>query len=203
MKFSIIFASLLIIFFVVICSGCVCCGLSNFGSQPVGNNNGQSSAASPTPIPKGFSQNNPAGIGDTIHFTSYRGFTPYEAEITITDVLRGEPAFTFLNANQIITQDVADPNLELLLCKFKFHLIKWGDTGTFDTWDSFQCISNKELIAPFKPDQKPQPQFEGSIYEGATKEGWITLACYKDDPSPLIVYEKDSNPNGGIWFKPY
>ena len=49
----------------------------------------------------------------------------------------------------------------------------------------------------------PQPELEGSLYEGASNEGWIIFKVLKNDSKPVLSYGTKYDGTGGIWFKAY
>lgn len=199
-----IFIIVIVLLFGLAC--CCCFAFSNYNSGTTTHTDLSYSGTS-TPIPLGHSQNNAANIGQIVMINSVRYGTPYQAELTLEQVVRGDAAKNMMTDANMFNGVPSDPNKEYLLAKFNFNLIKWvpgkefylHSGGAYST--DFQVISNNELLAGFFSIIEPSPSFESTIYEGAMHNGWVALVCYKNDPSPVIIYEKSTGGSGGIWFK--
>ncbi len=207
MKRSYILGILVILFFALVLSGC--CGSMSAGPQPVSGSSDVKVTPKATPVstptPEGFGRSNPASIAKTVSFKSVSGGDDYKAELTLMEVVRGKAAENMMTDANMFNGVPADNKKEYLLAKFKFHLVQWVPDEEFnldaDSYlGDFEAVSNSETMGGISVIE-PAPQLSSSMYEGATKEGWVVLVCYKDDANPLIVYEKSSGGSGGIWFQ--
>jgi hypothetical protein len=200
----------IIVLMVVLVIGAACCAAFSFQNAAISNgDNYAGSTYSPTqiystsqPVTVGSNKANAAAINEPVHLTGYLYGTKYEADMTITDVVRGETAYNMMQESNMFNGKPADPNMEWFLFKVRFHLSKFATDSTFSITgdDDFHIISNSERLSGFFVTMPPSPVFSGQIYEGATKEGWVAMGAYKNDPTPYIVYEQGSGSNG-IWFK--
>ena len=195
---------IVVLFSIVLMSGC-CSFSGSAHPEPVTTSSTTPTpkpTSSATPAPAGFAKSNPASIGDTVHYTDTYGGSDYEAELTITEVVRGAPATKMMQDANMFNGVPSDDNMEWFLLKVTFHLISYvKDTEFYVSTNDFNTISNNEKLSGFIGAIEPSPEFSGSIYGGATKTGWVAMGAYKDDPRPYIIYKKGYGSDGGVWFR--
>lgn len=70
------------------------------------------------------------------------------------------------------------------------------DVSTYD-FDLYSTSNSEyEKVSVVEPD----PALGGSIYTGASTEGWVVFLVNKNDLAPKIVYGQEYDGTGGIWF---
>ena len=156
----------------------------------------QSPEASPEESP-GYGRTNPAPVG-TEQTIKKNGYT---ISVKINSVTRGEEAWNMVTAaNQF--NDAPPENMEYVVVNATVTALAsetdasitvygYGDFTAFSS-------SNAEYDSPIVVD--PEPALEGDIYEGGSLTGNVTFAVSKEDPAPKIVYLRNYDGSGGLWF---
>lgn len=201
--------ALLIILMSVAVSGC-----SQLSAITTGNNNDDT--AMPTPGGIGLSRHNPIPLGTTAEFTKDARQPPaysyynigsdvdgeYSGRLTVLEVKRGSDAEDLIRkSNPNATLEKLDEGQEFMVAKVKFELIDMPDPEAVYRVNSmsFDVVTSDGRTISQYFYVNARPTMNAKIYEGATDEGWITLACARDDPHPLLVFENKDG-RSGIWF---
>lgn len=146
-----------------------------------------------------YGRTNPAPVGteQTIK-ADYEGYT---VSVTINSIARGQEAWEMVSAaNQF--NDAPPENMEYLVVNATVTALA-ADTDAslsiygYSDFTAFSS-SNAEYETPIVVD--PEPALEGDIYEGGSITGYITFAVNKDDAAPKMVYLRQFDGSGGIWF---
>lgn len=148
-----------------------------------------------------YSRTNPAPIGTTQTYTVDKKFsTAYTADITITESYSGSRAWSKIEEANMFN-DEAPSGKEYILVKVKATVRDVKDDKAVDfSQYSFTPFSgtNTEYEQAFVVE--PEPAFSGSVYSGGTLEGYIAFLVDESDSNPKIVFEKEYDGTGGIWF---
>lgn len=99
-----------------------------------------------------------------------------------------------LNTIQTITKNN-------ILAKVYFKLISIDEGALRLSSAKFSLISNDGKEYDMSLVVAPEPQISATLYDGASSEGWLVYAVKKDDLKPKIVFEKEYDGTGGVWFK--
>ncbi|MCL2106173.1 MAG: hypothetical protein FWH26_03810 [Oscillospiraceae bacterium] len=143
----------------------------------------------------------PVPVGETLVYNgniSIRGYNgePYNFEITLTDVIRGDEAKNLLQ-DEYISRHPEDEE-EFIIAKFKIRYISSKKDDELSIYGYFDFVSNDwAKYSNTNTVQNIKPAFK-SIYPGGETEGYIWNIVSKND-TPLIVLLE--NTNGGLWFK--
>ncbi len=139
------------------------------------------------PVKKYGNRSNPFPVGSLFEGTSEKTMT---FTLIISDVLRGEQAYKMImDANMF--NDEPEEGQEYLLAYGNLNFVESADPDSLLELDEyyFASVSNNRIVDnPFAVS--PEPTFDCKLFVGGTCEGWITLAVYEDDPSPLIRFGK-------------
>ena len=151
------------------------------------------------------SRMNPAEINETQIFSekSYTGDS-FEFQLTLTNLVRGNEAWQMVySANKF--NDEPSQSQEIILAKFNVKVTNASNSemqfnaSKFD----FDLVSQEGKDYEFASYVLPSPAFDAKLYEGASAEGWVAFLVNKTDERPLIVYGKEYDGTGGVWFKGY
>jgi hypothetical protein len=200
----------------MIVSGCTT-GISVIDSWTNPTNTTTTTSPIPSPVKVvGDSRKNPAPIGTTVEFThdcrqpaGYEWLNigadldgKYRARITILETMRGQKAMDKVASSYYNSTIALDEGMELLIARVRFELLDMPDNDTpFKLGSiSFDVVTSDGRTISKYFYQNAQPDLTTMLYEGAKTDGWITLACAKNDSNPLLVFE-NKNGKGGIWFK--
>ena len=150
----------------------------------------------------GLSQDTPAPPRTPI---IVRGTTvigePTTYEITVLDVVRGQPALDLMNSVYPFVWD-PDPGHEYMLVNVRMHYVKGPADGTnFIHQLHFNALSRHGVVYITPSRFFPmQPFLVQALYPGSTFEGWTTWQVPTDDPAPLFAYGLDWPERGRAWF---
>ena len=151
-----------------------------------------------TPEP-GYSRMNPAPIGvEQIITDSYNG---YDVSAKINSVTRGADALTLVTqANQF--NESPGEGEEYIVVNATITALSASSDTAFSVYSylDFSAFSstNSQYEMPSVVD--PEPELSGDFFEGGSITGNITLKVRTDDPAPKLVYLRDFDGSGGIWF---
>ena len=162
------------------------------------------SGSSPTAPPQpstSYSRTNPAPIGTAQTITVGTYTSTYTATVALKETIRGNEAWNMIKeANQF--NDNAKDGYEYILAKVKITMNNIENDQSVDvTPYMFDCFSSGDAeYTDILLVVTPSPSFSGSLYSGASTEGWVVFMVAKDDTSPKCVFEVGYNGSGGIWF---
>lgn len=149
-----------------------------------------------------FNRNNPAPLNETQVVSVDDILDTYKAEITITEIVRGDIANQMI-ADANIYNDTPKNGHDYLLAKINFKLLEIDNDKALDVQGyGFKLYSgnnekyeNKFMVLSGVLDAK--------IYEGGNAEGWAIYEVAFNDSEPKIGYGQDYDGTGGVWFKAY
>lgn len=126
---------------------------------------------------------------------------PTTYEITVIDVVRGQPALDLMNSVYPFVWD-PDPGHEYMLVNVRMHYVKGPSGGTnFIHQLHFNALSRHGVVYITPSRFFPmQPFLVQALYPGSTFEGWTTWQVPIDDPAPLFAYGLDWPERGRAWF---
>lgn len=70
------------------------------------------------------------------------------------------------------------------------------------TGQNFNLVAStgKEYSKELFPET-PAPRFGTRLEHGDSHTGWVVFIVDKNDPDPLITFNRNSDDSGGAWFK--
>ena len=149
----------------------------------------------------------PAPIGTPITANYQRGVSTesYTAIFTVKEVFRGDAAWSrIIAANQF--NSPAPAGYEYILARISFNYVTGPTLNTVEDVNAFmfQLFSGtgSKYDIPFTV-YEPLPQFDSSLYPGASYEGWAVFQVSTTDLSPMLSFGVASSGSGGIWLKLY
>lgn len=150
---------------------------------------------------QGYSRKNPAPIGvtQTYHVNDYSD--NYTANIQIVDTMRGQEAWDrIIEANMFNEPPQAGKEYILVKARISVQNVKGDKSVSVDEYmfDGFSS-ANAEYTKVAVVD--PEPVFEGDLYSGGSLEGYFVVQVNQNDPAPKVVFGRDYDGTGGIWFK--
>lgn len=172
-------------------------------------------AAGPGARAQGTSPSDPAPVGTSVASEVHCGnnpvsLEPYDAKITVLQVVRGKQAWEMLQAADRAARP-ADPGWEYVLARVRFELRAKVAPGN----KSFLLGAPMQLVA-MSPDGReyaavdlavPPPALRGPVRAGEALEGWSAFRVARDDKKPLLAFDPAS---GGatlrgkiLWFQLY
>ncbi|MDQ6419927.1 stalk domain-containing protein [Paenibacillus sp. LHD-117] len=149
----------------------------------------------------GFSRKNPAPLNTKVKFDYDEFSGKYTAEATITESIRGEEAWEMVyDANMF--NEAPPEGYEYLLVKINFKVLKniIEDKAVQVSYYDFDLVSSSGKDYAKESIVTPEPEFNVSLYEGASDEGWAAYLVEKGD-TPVLAFGRDYDGTGGIWFK--
>ncbi len=155
----------------------------------------------PSTIETGYSRTNPAPIG-TVQQYKYESeyYSNYTVNIKVVETIRGAEAFRKLKKVYEYAKPAPD-GYEYVLAKISYTVEYVENDGSVscDKYD-FSAYSSSNEEMPDVYVTTPDPQFDGNLYTGGTRDGYICVAVRTDDENPKIAYGLDSKGTGGVWF---
>ena len=148
-----------------------------------------------------YSRNNPAPLGEKQTITINNAGTTYTATVEIVDADRGSAAWKKIKAANMYNPEPED-GMEYILVKAKITIDKVdGDKAISVNKYMFDAFSsNGEQYDFYDVTVVPAPEFKGDLYEGGSKEGYFTFLVDEKDDSPKLVFERNGDGSGGLWF---
>lgn len=155
-------------------------------------------------VQSGYSRSAPAPIGTEIsgqvsQFELLKQSDPvkFDVSIKLVDVVRGAEAWDILKTAKLNTP--AEEGKEYLLAQFNVKVLESKSDAQFTvSAPYFTAVSaaGKEYDAAIMtvPDS-----IQTKLYAGAEHTGWTVFKVDPDD-SPVIVFARDGQGRGGIWF---
>ncbi|GAB6107757.1 hypothetical protein [Fusibacter bizertensis] len=168
------------------------------------NDNG-SQSSNQAPISDSNSRFNPANKNEAVLGidAQYNG-DQFDLKVELTDLLRGQSAWEMVEAANVFNEKPVDTQ-EIILAKFKIDVTNSNNANL-----QFNLISfNFDLVSSSGKDYEdalfviPDPTIDAKLYAGASHEGWVGFIVDKTDTKPLIVFKKEYDGSGGMWFKAY
>lgn len=149
-----------------------------------------------------YNRNNPAPIGIKQTIIVENIFEKYTAEVTVTDVIRGDSAWKLIKeANMFNEEPGTDEDYILVKIKVKIIDVE-GDRKVDISSVNFKIYSgnnveydNLVFVA------EPEPSLTTSLYEGGEHEGYAVYKVKKSDTNPKLVFGQQYDGTGGIWFR--
>lgn len=122
----------------------------------------------------------------------------YDVKITILEVLRGEEAWTRLQAVDSSNVRPRD-GLEYILAHIRFEYFAKTSPGNKSytiKQDDFKVYSEENRAYEPPKVSSPQPELIGKRFRsGDSHEGWITFLTATDNEKPFVFFI------GGMWFQ--
>ena len=154
-------------------------------------------------LPVSYSRANPAPINTIqtyIHEEKYFPEDNYTVSLRILETFRGQLALDRIKAANMFNDD-PDEGKEYILVKVAISCIATANDKAYDLKSySFKAFSSNNEEYSSKSIVEPEPRFEGKIYQGGNKEGWVAFQVNKDDPAPKCVFDLNYDGTGGAWF---
>lgn len=147
-----------------------------------------------------YSFSNPAPLNTIQTITKNGILEKYTGEVTVKEIIRGETANKMV-ADANLFNEPPDEGYEYLLAKVYFKLTSIKEGALRLSPGKFSLISNAGKEYDTSLVVAPEPQISATLYAGASSEGWLVYAVKKDDLKPKIVFEKEYDGTGGVWFK--
>lgn len=161
---------------------------------------GETTSTSITSV--GLSRSNPAAIGTNVRFTKKDIFDDYTATFKVEQVVRGDEAWTMIQAANQFNSAPAT-GYEYMLVKLSVGLEKNAKVDA--TWNvngvSFTLVSTGGKDYDFVSVVEPEPSIDANLYVGATNTGWAAFLVKTDDENPLLTYGRSYDGTGGVWLK--
>ena len=138
---------------------------------------------------------NPAKVGDTItvEIDSYAGTGTLE--ITLSEVVSGDEAWTMIvNENQF--NDAPGEGNEYILAKFDVTFVtdKSSDDTPLEVRERNFKYSTTDYSIQDLPSLVTPDGLDLTLYEGASGSGWVALVAKEGESSPYAVYAET------VWF---
>lgn len=128
----------------------------------------------------------------------------FNLKVELTEMIRGESAWQMVKAANMFNDQPADTQ-EVILAKFKVEVTNSNNSNIQFSLSSFDfdlvSSSGKDYENPLYVE--PDPSIDAKLYTGASHEGWVAFVVDKTDTKPLIVFKKEYDGSGGMWFKAY
>lgn len=158
--------------------------------------------ASESAKPSSNSRSNPAEIGSSLPFTVKGIIDDYGGTVSVSQVIRGERAWQMIKEANMFNDEPKN-GYEYMLAKAKVSITRNAKSdASVDLWSgAFELISTSGTAYDNAMVVTPDPSIDASIYVGSSNEGWVAFQVKKNDESPLIVFERNYDGTGGVWFK--
>lgn len=147
-----------------------------------------------------YSRNNPAPIGTTQTVSCDGIYGKYTAEVTIKESISGSSAWNKIkNANMF--NDEAPEGKEYILVKAEVNILSTeGDKAISLYNGSFKSFSGTNVEYDIPSVVKPDPRFDGSVYQGGSLSGYAVFLVDKTDDAPKVSFGSQYDGTGGVWF---
>jgi len=147
-----------------------------------------------------YGRNNPAPIGteQTIKISNYS--QEYTANLKVNSIIRGDAAWDEIyKTNKFNAEPASDTEYIIINITATIADIKDNSAVTFFHLD-FDCFSKNNTEYSYVSVVIPDPELRGDVYAGGSLSGNIVVLVDKTDDSPKIVYGRNYDGTGGIWF---
>lgn len=150
-----------------------------------------------------YSRENPAPIGATQDISIKNYSQDYSTSISINRVTRGAAAWQLINsANMFNPQPEA--GYEYIVVNATMTVTLVGNSKAVRaTYMDFQTFSSTNVEYTNKIVVSPTPIFNADLYAGGSITGNFVVTVNSSDAKPKIVYGRDYDGSGGIWFALY
>lgn len=152
----------------------------------------------------GLSRSNPAAIGTTVKFTKKDIFDDYEATFRVDQVIRGDEAWTMVQAGNPYN-DAPAAGYEYMMVKLTFGITKNAQSDAQVNFysGSFTMVSTagKDYDNKSASFMDTLTSIDADLYVGAFHTGWEAFLVKIDDATPLLAYGRSYDGTGGVWFK--
>jgi len=151
----------------------------------------------------GLSRSNPAPLGKAVTYSINDILDKYTAEITLEEVIRGEEAWTRIEAANMFNSQ-APEGYEYLLARINFKVVsnKKEDATVSLSPVNFTLVSSSGKDYKYPMVVAPNPELRANLYVGASNNGWAVFTVKTDDKAPLIAFGRDYDGTKGVWLKP-
>lgn len=162
----------------------------------------QDASESTKPNTASNNRKNPAEIGASLPFTVKGIIDDYGGAVSVSQVIRGEQAWQMIEEANMFNDEPKD-GYEYMLAKAKVTITRNAKSdAAVDLWSGdFELVSTSGTAYDHPSVVTPDPSIDASIYVGSSNEGWVAFQVKKNDESPLIVFEREYDGTGGVWFK--
>jgi len=148
-----------------------------------------------------YGYSNPAPIGTAQTLTTENILQKYTIEMSVNEIIRGDKAWEMIKEANMFNKP-AKEGYEYLLAKIYFKVLDVNE-GQAYRLSSFNInlISSDGKEYEYSSAVTPEPALDATLYKGASHEGWAVYEVKKDDPEPKLVFGRNYDGSGGIWFK--
>ena len=156
------------------------------------------------PVTSGYGYSNPAPLNTTQVIEAEDFLQKYKVEMSVKEIIRGEEAWKLVQEANMFNGP-APEGYEYLLAKIYFKLLDIDEGKQFDLLGEMDIdlVSSDGKDYGWVSAVAPEPQLRASLYKGASHEGWAVYIVKKDDVKPKLVFGRNYDGSGGIWFKAY
>lgn len=129
----------------------------------------------------------------------------FKAEIAIKQIIRGDEAWSKIYAANQFNTPPKD-GYEYLMAYIDYKLLDISEGKSISLFGNvhFKLVSQDgRVYSDFYSVVEPDPQFNTTLYKGASTEGWVSFFVKKTDLKPVISYYVNYDGTGGAWFKAY
>ena len=150
-----------------------------------------------------YSRDNPAPVGITQGITIKSFSKSYTAYVMINSVVRGAKAWTLIHEANIFNS-APESGTEYIVAKATLTLdsVSNGSSVSASNYD-FDAFSSSNTEYASSIIVAPNPQFKGDLYAGGSVTGYFVVKVSTSDLYPKIVYGRNYDGSGGIWFSLY
>ncbi len=151
----------------------------------------------------GNSRLNPAPLNTTKTISVKDYFNDYTAQITVKEIIRGSKAWAMIEEANMFNSPPQD-GYEYILAKINFNLVDIANDKALSlSGINFKLISSDGKEYEYLSVVEPDPKLDANLYKGASSEGWAPYQVRTGDVSPALVYGRNYDGTGGVWFKAY
>jgi hypothetical protein len=132
------------------------------------------------PTDLGVERAEPAPLGETV--------TTENWEITLLEAVRGEEAWTWLQAvNQY--NDPPATGLEYVVARVRARYIGTEDEAASISGSSFRSTGDAGIVYDNPVVVEPAPVLDAYLFPGGTYEGWITVQAEQGETGLMLIFE--------------
>ncbi len=148
-----------------------------------------------------YSRENPAPVGTTQGITISNFSKSYTAYVMINSTVRGADAWELVHeANMFNSEPEAGTEYIVVKATMTVSSVSNGSSVTASDID-FDAFSSSNTQYATNFVVAPDPEFQGDIYAGGSVTGYFVVKVSTSDQYPKIVYGRNYDGTGGIWFK--
>ncbi len=149
-----------------------------------------------------YNRNNPAPIGVKQTVTVEKILEKYTAEVTVTDVIRGDGAWKLIKAANMFNEEPGAEE-DYILVKIRVKVIDVEGDKKVDISPVYFNIYSGDNVEydNIVFATEPEPSIRTSLYAGGEHEGYAVYKVKKSDTNPKLVFGQEYDGTGGIWFK--